>query len=81
MNHESIHNKSRVHTTTDPSSLLRLLRLDNLLHDLGLFDEECTEDATQGMRIEYDGGGKSRAHRCLTQSPHREPPYARETDF
>lgn len=58
-----------------------LLALDNLFHDLGFLHQECTEDAeVEGWddRGDLEDTG---TYRDLTQSPQRDPPYARRTVF
>lgn len=62
--------------------LLLLLRLDDLLHDFGLLNQERAQYA--GMVInenKTDQDQKVLAHRCLTHSPQRDPPYALRTVF
>ena len=64
-----------------PACRLRL-RLDHLLHDLRLLDEECPENAGEERKLRHrDFEADKQTYRCLTQSPHLEPPYALRTVF
>lgn len=57
-----------------------LLAFDDLLYDFCLFDQECTKDPEEIVKHGMSGRTKG-AYRDFTQSPHREPPYARRTVF
>ena len=56
-----------------------LLLLDHALDDLRLLDEECTDDAGNQIQIICIWNKDNVTHRERTQSPQREPPYARWT--
>ena len=64
-----------------PACRLRL-RLDHLLHDLRLLNEECPENAGEEQKLRHKSfEADKQTYRCLTQSPHLEPPYALRTVF